>query len=53
MFHEISTEQEVYYRALQWEYKVVFTVRDDTSQVVVVQVYHGSRGYEWIEKHFK
>ncbi|PTM09126.1 MAG: hypothetical protein DA408_19095 [Bacteroidetes bacterium] len=52
IFEEISAEQQVYHKTLQWKYKIVFTVDDDVLQVVVVQVYHGHRGDRWINSQF-
>jgi len=52
VFEQISTEKVVYHRTLQWEYKIVFTVQNDNLKVVVVQVYHGSRGDDWVKNQF-
>ena len=53
VFEEISDEQTVYHRMLQWDYKIVFTVDQDLQEVVVVQVYHSARGPQWIDSQFK
>ena len=53
VFEEISTEQEVYHKALQWKYKIVFTINDEVLEVVVVQVYHGGRGSKWVQDKVK
>ena len=52
VFEEISTEQQVYHKTLQWKYKIVFNVDNDILQVVVVQVYHGARGDLWVSSQF-
>ena len=53
IFKEISDEKVVFYCILKWKYKIVFTINNDLLEVVVVQVYHGARGQEWITKQFK
>lgn len=53
VFEEISSEQQIYHRTLQWRYKIVFSVDDDVLQVVVVQVYHGARGSKWVNDQLK
>lgn len=52
VFKEISTEKVIYRRALKWKYKIVFTVNNEILEVVIVQVYHGSRGSKWVEGQF-
>ena len=53
VFEEISTEQVIYRQVYKWKYKIVFTVDNDKLEVVVVKVYHGRRGSEWVEDQFK
>lgn len=48
-FDELSSPQEVYRRALTIDYKIVYTIQEDVLEVIVVQVYHQSRGQEWID----
>lgn len=50
-FDELTDENYEYRRALVLDYKVVFTVKDDILEVIVVQVYHQSRGQKWIDKN--
>ena len=53
IFDELTDEQHEYRRALTLDYKVVFTVKNDVLEVIVVQVYHQRRGQEWIEENVK
>ncbi len=48
VFEEISDEKIVFRRILKWDYKIVFTVKEDVLEVVVVQVYHSAQGLEQI-----
>ncbi|NJC27141.1 type II toxin-antitoxin system RelE/ParE family toxin [Neolewinella antarctica] len=45
----LSTKNTTYRRALTSSHKVVFIVKENTLEVIVVQVYHQSRGREWID----
>ena len=38
----ISTEQIVYRRALQWSYRIIFTVEEEELRVLVVDIDHGA-----------
>lgn len=53
VFEEISDEQIVFRRVLKWDYKIVFTVNNELLEVIVVQVYHGARGSQWVNSQFK
>ncbi len=53
VFEEISDDQIVYRRVLKWDYKIVFTINNDLLEVVVVKVYHGARGSQWVNSQFK
>ncbi len=53
VFEEISDNKVIYRRILKWNYKIVFTVNNDLLEVVVVQVYHGSRSLQWLKKKLK
>ena len=50
-FDELTDDDREYRRALVLDYKVVFTVKDDVLEVVVVQVYQQNRGQEWIDEN--
>lgn len=39
---EISSEQIVYRRALQWSYRIIFTVHEEELRVLVVDIDHGA-----------
>ena len=39
---EISTEQIVYRRALQWSYRIIFTVHEEELRVLVVDIDYGA-----------
>lgn len=53
VFEEISDEKIVFRRVLKWDYKIVFTVKKDVLEVVVVQVYHGAQGLQRIIRQLK
>jgi plasmid stabilization system protein ParE len=52
-FGELTDEEHEYRRALILDYKIVFTVKDEVLEVIVVQVYNQQRGQEWIDENVK
>jgi|GEM_PF-2725858 len=50
-FDELTDKEHEYRRALTLNYKIVFTIKDEILEVVVVQVYHQRRGQKWIDEN--
>ena len=45
--------QTVYRRIIQWDYKIIFTVREEKVEVVVFEIYHSAQDPERLKNILK
>lgn len=51
--HYLCNEQQIYRRALRWNYRIIYSIDEKKLRVSVVEITHSSRGEQAIKKKVK
>ena len=49
----ISTQKQVYRKIFKWEYKIIYTVKETTIEVIVVEILHNRQSSKGLIERFK
>ena len=51
--HYLCDDQQVYRRALQWNYRIIYSINDDKLIVSVIEITHSSRSEDATKRKIK